>query len=133
MALENASIVTVSIDENYCSIFSTTEVSQIGHGERWLSEQQASVNFRYRSSPAGYESDWHVAGDPTLIIVCTGCLELELRDGSKKQFSAGEKFIARDYTPEHLVFDPLLHGHRARMIGEEEFSAVHIKLEKLKN
>lgn len=131
MALANASVVTISVDEDYGSIFTTTEIAQAGHGELWISEQQPSVNFRYRSSPAGYASDWHVAGDPTLIIVCKGCLEIELRDGSKKRFSAGEKFIARDFLPAGLAFDSARHGHRARLIGEEEFSAVHIKLEKL--
>ncbi len=132
MALANASIVTISIDESYCSTFSTTDISQSKLAtDLWVSEQQTSLNFRYRSSPAGYQSDWHVAGDPTLIIVCTGCLEIELRDGSKKQFSAGEKFIARDFLPPHLAFDPLHHGHCARVMGEEEFSALHLKLAKL--
>ena len=133
MALENVSIVTVSVDEDYSSIFTETNISQHELGsERWLSEQQASVNFRYRSSPAGYESDWHVAGDPTLIIICTGSVELELRDGLKRQFSAGEKFIARDFLPKDMEFDSSRHGHRARVIGSEEFSAVHLKLEKLR-
>ena len=131
MALENTSIVTISIDESYCSVFSNTQIPQTELGSAlWLSEQQASLNFRYRSSPSGYESDWHVAGDPTLIIVCGGCLEIELRDGSQKRFSVGDKFIARDFSPSNATFDPLNHGHRARVIGEEEFSAVHIKLGK---
>jgi len=131
MALANATVVTVSVDESYRSVFTTIDCPQTDQGSRWVSEQQACVNFRYRSSPAGYESDWHVAGDPTLIIVCTGCVEIELREGSRKRFSAGQKFIARDFLPSHMDFDPLLHGHRARMIGENEFTAVHIKLEKL--
>ena len=126
--LDEVLIDTITVDENYHSVFSSVELSQTARGELWISEQQDCQNFRYRSSPAAYESDWHVAGDATLIIVSTGCLEIELRDGSRKQFTAGAKFIARDYLPSHLEFDPSQHGHRARVIGEEAFTAVHIKL-----
>ena len=128
MALELVSIDTITIDENYRSVFSTVEFPQSPRGELWISEQEQCLNLRYRSSSAGYESDWHVAGDPTLIVISSGCLEVELRDGSRKQFSAGSKFIARDFLPPHLDFDSSLHGHRARVIGEEELTAIHIKL-----
>ena len=130
MALATASLVVISVDENYRSIFEKDDFPQTARGEMWVSEQQACLNFRYRSSPAGYQSDWHVAGDPTLIIVCGGQVEIELRDGSTKQFGAGEKFIARDDLPAGLEFDDERHGHRARVIGSGEFSAVHVKLEK---
>lgn len=131
MALTSISVTTICNDDDYQSIFTTTTLAQEAHGSMWISEQQGCLNFRYRSSPAGYESDWHVAGDPTLIIISTGCIELELQDGTKKRFIAGEKFIARDFIPAEIEFDIEKHGHRARVIGEDEFSAVHIKLEKL--
>ncbi len=130
--LETVFIDTITVDENSRSAFSSTELPQTSRGELWISEQQACLNLRYRSSPPSYESDWHVAGDPTLIIVSTGCLEIELRDGSRKRFSAGEKFIAGDALPPHLEFDSTQHGHRARVIGEDEFTAVHIKLGTIK-
>ena len=130
MALEVVSLVVISVDGDDRSVFSTSEFPQDARGEMWISEQQSCLNFRYRSSPAGYESDWHVAGDPTLIIVCGGRVEIELRDGSTKQFGAGEKFIARDDLPAGLEFDDERHGHRARVIGSGEFSAVHVKLGK---
>jgi len=131
MAMETASIVTITVDEDYRSVFTTTEVPQTARGEMWLSEQQQCLNFRYRTSFSGYESDWHVAGDPTLIIVSTGCAEIELQDGTKKSFGPGDKFIARDFLPSSIEFDSGKHGHRARLVGDEDFSAVHIKLAKL--
>ena len=130
MALAMTSFVVISVDENYRSVFSTADFPQTARGDLWISEQQSCLNLRYRSSPAGYQSDWHVAGDATLIIVSSGCLEVELRDGSTKQFRAGEKFIARDDLPDGLDFNSEFHGHRARVLGGEEFSAVHVKLEK---
>jgi len=32
-----------------------------------ISPRQDALNFRHRMSEPGYFSDWHVAGDPTLI------------------------------------------------------------------
>ena len=130
MALEITSLVVISVDEKYRSVFATEEFPQEARGEMWISEQQSCLNFRFRSSPSGYQSDWHVAGDPTLLIICSGCVEIELRDGSTKQFRAGERFIARDDLPSDFDFDCTRHGHRARVVGAEEFSAIHVKLGK---
>ena len=132
MALDCVLIDTITSNEkaNYRSIFSSCKLAQTARGDLWITEQQSCLNFRYRSSPAGYKSDWHVAGDPTLIIISSGCLEIELRDGSRKRFTAGNKFIAEDFLPPQHPFDPQSHGHRARVPGREEFSAIHIKLSK---
>lgn len=94
-----------------------------------LSEQQSALNFRLRSSAAGYQSDWHVAGDPTLLLIQAGTIEIELRDGSLKWFSAGEMFVAQDYLDEGIEFTDLL-GHRARVVGQETLNALHLKLSK---
>ena len=118
MTLATASLIVISVDENYRSVFSEESFDQAARGDLWISEQQSCLNLRFRSSPAGYQSGWHVAGDPTLIIVTGGCMEIELRDGSKKQFRPGEKFIARDDLPNSLDFDHERHGHRARVMGE---------------
>ena len=85
-------------------------------------------SLRLRTSEPGYTADWHVAGDPTLIVVQAGQLRLSLRDGSERTFSAGEAFIAADNVPEEQVFDDTLHGHRAEVVGHETLHAVHIKL-----
>jgi len=131
--LSTTTLSCISVDENFISIFTEKQFKLSSHGDLWISEQQAAVNFRHRKSPSHYISDWHVAGDPTLIIVCSGTLKLELRDGSSKSFSPGEKFIAEDYLPKEHVFDDAIHGHRAMVIGNEPFTAIHIKLEKLNN
>ena len=94
-----------------------------------LSEQQSALNFRLRSSSSGYLSDWHVAGDPTLLIILSGVIELELRSGATKQFSAGEMFIAQDYLIAQSEFNDS-HGHRARVVGKDALQALHLKLEK---
>ena len=93
-----------------------------------LSEQIDAVNFRLRKSAAGYKSDWHVAGDPTLILIQKGILRITLRNGDYRDFPAGSMFIAEDFLPHETSFDPAKHGHMAEVISDQELEAIHIKL-----
>lgn len=112
------------------SIFSTREIALHGEPFRMLSEQQKSVNFRLRHSESNYSSDWHVAGDPTLLVILKGTIRIVLRNGDAKEISVGELFIAEDYLLSDVAFDNTVHGHRAEAIGNEDLSALHLKLEK---
>lgn len=123
-------IPCITNDESGISIFGFREISLNGNSNWMLSDQQQALNFRLRSSSSPYKSDWHVAGDPTLLIILNGVLEIELRDGSSKTFSIGDMFVAEDYLPEGAEFDMSLSGHRARVLGDEELQALHLKLEK---
>jgi len=110
MNLSQTTIPSISVDENHNSIFTEIQHQLNSHGDLWITEQQNALNFRHRKSPPNYQSDWHVAGDPTLITICTGTLEIELRDGTTKQFSAGQSFIAQDYLPPNIPFDNTKHA-----------------------
>lgn len=94
----------------------------------FISPRQQALNFRHRMSEPGYVSDWHVAGDPTLLLIRTGTLRIGLRDGSFRDFVAGDAFIAQDRLLENTPFDDEVHGHTAQVIGEQVLTAVHIKL-----
>lgn len=122
-------IPTIVNDGRAQSYWDHYEIALQGKVAWMLSEQQCALNFRLRSSAAGYQSDWHVAGDPTLLIIQAGTIELELRDGSSKRFSAGEMFVAQDYLTDGVKFNELI-GHRARVIGQETLNALHLKLSK---
>lgn len=93
-----------------------------------ISPRQDALNFRHRMSEPGYFSDWHVAGDPTLIIIRSGILRVGLRDNGYRDFSAGDAFIAQDRLDNNATFDELIHGHTAQVIGEQKLIALHIKL-----
>jgi hypothetical protein len=112
------------------SVFSHREVELAGSAERMLSEQVSAVNFRLRTSDASYASSFHVAGDPTLLIILSGTLRIVLRDGDSCDFSAGEMFVAEDYLAEGETFDDNIHGHRAEVVGGSPLSALHLKLER---
>lgn len=125
---EHFIIPTITVDSHYRSVFSEEQVPASWWSNMLLSEQIPAVNFRWRCSEVGYASRWHVAGDPTLIIVLSGCLRILLRDGSYRDFSTGDRFIAKDFVPAGQSFDDAFHGHRAELIGENKLEAIHIKL-----
>lgn len=125
---DDFTIPTIAVDENFCSVFATEVFPAFLRSNMLLSEQVPAVNFRWRSSESAYRSDWHVAGDPTLIIVLSGCLRIVLRSGDHRDFVAGERFIAKDFLPRDLPFDSAFHGHRAEVLGAAKLEAIHIKL-----
>ena len=123
-------IIEIFIDRDNISRFRIRRYDFQQRGGMFISEQINAVNFRLRESHADYKSDWHVAGDPTLIILLEGRLKITLQDGTSETFKAGDKFIAGDYMREGIEFSETLHGHQAEVIGTNTLKAVHIKLEK---
>lgn len=123
----------ITVNEAFISVFSEEAYSQTARGGMLLTEQIAAVNLRLRQSAVGYSSDWHIAGDPTSIIIQQGTLRIILRDGNYRDFFAGDAFIAKDVIPEHIAFDAEIHGHRAEVIGTSILQAIHIKLASLSN
>lgn len=121
-------IPTITTNEIGISIFSTINFSVQQRGGLFLTEQIGSKNFRIRKSDVGYETDFHLAGDATFIIIQKGSLKIELQNGDFKIFKPGDCFIAQDNLPEHIPFDNTIHGHKASVIGNESLQAIHIKL-----
>ena len=114
------------------SIFNDKQLSLEDYNGLFITDRINALNFRHRASEPGYFSSWHVAGDPTLIIVRTGILRISLRNGEYRDFSAGDQFIAQDCLQIGEIFDENIHGHTAQLIGDERLLAVHIKLETAK-
>jgi hypothetical protein len=126
--LEPFIVTTITTNENGISVFSKTDFEMNQRGGMFLTEQIASKNFRIRKSDVGYQTDFHLSGDPTFIIILKGTLKIELQNGGFKTFSAGDSFIAKDNLPDNVVFDNKIHGHKASVIGNETLEAIHIKL-----
>ena len=121
-------VPTITTNESGISIFDEVEFDVNKRGGMFLTDQIASKNFRIRKSNFGYETDFHLAGDDTFIVILKGSLKIELQNGDFKIFSSGDYFIAKDDLPEAIVFDNQIHGHKASVIGDELLEAIHIKL-----
>ena len=131
---ENISTLMVPVltnSEAGYSVFVEQSYPLDDHDGLIISPRIDAQNFRHRVSLTGYYSDWHVAGDPTLILIRAGVLRIGLRDGSYRDFGAGDIFIARDSLPDNTEFDEQVHGHTAELIGDLPLKALHIKLENL--
>ncbi len=125
-------ITCITTNEQGISVFAEMSYAKNARGGMVLSDQIAAKNFRLRESKAGYSTDWHLAGDPTLLIIQKGTLRISLQSGAYKDFQSGEMLIAADALPENIAFDCSIHGHKAAVIGAEDLVAVHIKLDNWK-
>lgn len=120
-------VPTITNDGRGPSVFSTLEIELSGEISRQLSGQISAVNFRLRRS-VDYSADFHVAGDPTLLIVLSGTMRITLPSGDSKDFSVGDIYIAEDYLAPDATFEKGVHGHSAKTIGEIPYNALHLKL-----
>ena len=127
IAPHKITVPTITNDGQGASHFSTREIDLNGDAARQLSDQIGAVNFRLRRS-VGYSADVHVAGDPTLLIVLSGTMRIELPSGEHRDFSKGDMYIAEDYLAVGVEFKEGLHGHSAHTIGNEVYEALHLKL-----
>ena len=121
-------VATITTNETGISVFDEVEFDVNQRGGMFLTDQIASKNFRIRKSNLGYETDFHLSGDATFIVILKGTLKIELQNGDYKLFSTGEYFIAKDNLPENILFESKIHGHKASVIGDESLEAIHIKL-----
>jgi hypothetical protein len=122
------SITCITCDKNGHSIFTQKAYPKSERNGMYLSEQIGSKNFRIRESDSHYHSSWHLAGDPTLIIVLQGILRITLQNHQYIDFGVGDMFIAADNLPKDVQFDSSIHGHMAEVISDLPLKAIHIKL-----
>lgn len=83
-----------------------------------LSPVMPSGGFQLRESPVGFRSQFHCTGTPQWLFVLQGQMEIGLQDGSSRLFGPGDHFYSADTLPEGIAFDPTVHGHWSRQVGE---------------
>jgi hypothetical protein len=92
-----------------------------------LSALRPSGGYQLRESPVGFRSDFHCTPSPQWVFVLKGVMEIGLHDGTTRQFGAGEHFHSADTLPPGATFDPALHGHRSRQIGDEPLVTLFVR------
>lgn len=92
-----------------------------------LSEWLPAQGVQFRQSPVGFKSDFHVSSHAQWVFILQGQMEIGLQDGSCKVFAAGEHFFSADVLPEGAAFDPKVHGHCSRQVGEEALVTVFVR------
>ena len=93
-----------------------------------LSPLLPASGLQLRESPVGFRSDFHCTTAPQWLFVLQGQMEIGLRDGSARVFGPGEHFFSADTLPEGATFDPSLHGHRSRQVGDEPLVTAFVRV-----
>jgi hypothetical protein len=92
-----------------------------------LSSVLPATGCQLRRSPVGFRSEFHCTGEAQWLFVLEGCMEIGLQDGSWRAFGPGEHFYSADTLPEGAVFDPAVHGHRSRQVGEAPLVTLFVR------
>ena len=105
------------------------ETMTMGEGtvQSQLTEVFSAEGYQFRYSPVGFRSQFHVTGKPQWVFILSGQMEIGLLDGSSRVFSAGEHFYSADTLPDGASFDPAVHGHWSRQVGEEPLRTLFLK------
>lgn len=92
-----------------------------------LSAVLPAGGLQLRESPVGFRSEFHCTGAPQWLFVLRGRMEIGLQDGTSRVFGPGEHFYSDDTLPAGAVFDPAVHGHRSRQVGDEPLVTAFVK------
>lgn len=80
-----------------------------------------------RESPVGFSSSFHCTTTPQWVFILQGRMEIGLQDGSTRVFGPGDHFHSADTLPPGVTFDPSLHGHRSRLLGDEPLVTAFVR------
>jgi hypothetical protein len=92
-----------------------------------LSGPLAASALQLRESPPGFRSSFHCTGTPQWVFILRGRMEIGLQDGSSRVFAPGEHFYSADVLPEGARFDPAVHGHWSRAVGDEPLQTAFVR------
>lgn len=92
-----------------------------------LSSLMPSGGFQLRQSPVGFRSQFHCTVTPQWLFVLRGQMEIGLQDGSSRTFGPGQHFYSADTLPEAATFDPQVHGHWSRQVGDEPLVTLFVR------
>jgi hypothetical protein len=98
-----------------------------GSPRAMLSELHPSAGYQLRYSPVGFKKEFHCTKDPQFVFILSGEMEISLQDGSSKTFTPGQHFYSSDLLPEGKTFDPTIHGHQSRQVGEQPLETLFLR------
>lgn len=85
-----------------------------------LSKTIAVNGMIFRETPGDYHYSWHNAPCRQFVVMLEGSVEIEIGDGSRRVFHAGDILLADDITGQ---------GHFSRAVKEKSRKSLFIPLE----
>ena len=92
-----------------------------------LSPLLPGAGIQLRHSPVGFRSSFHVTTTPQWVFILQGQMEIGLRDGSSRVFRPGDHFFSDDTVPAGATFDPAVHGHWSRQVGDDPLVTLFVR------
>jgi len=102
------------------------ELSQ-GSPRSMLSALSPCGGYQLRRSPVGFTKEFHCTKDTQFVFILSGVMQISLQDGSSKTFTPGQHFYSSDLLPEGETFDPTIHGHQSRQIGDQPLETLFLR------
>lgn len=121
-------VVLYTDADGYARFCEETVSLSEGTPESMLSTIYPSSGYQLRVSPVGFSSQFHCTGSPQWVFILTGQMEIGLQDGSTRIFKPGEHFYSADVLPDGANFDPAIHGHCSRQLGDEPLTTLFLKI-----
>lgn len=97
-----------------------------GSPQAMLSPLMPSGGLQLRESPVGFRSQFHCTPSPQWVFILKGRMEIGLQEGSRV-FGPGEHFYSADVLPQGATFDPGVHGHWSRQVGNEPLVTLFVR------
>jgi len=98
-----------------------------GTPQAQFSPLMPSGGYQLRQSPVGFRSSFHCTGAPQWVFILGGAMEIGLQDGSSRVFHPGDHFYSADTLPAGAAFDPKVHGHWSRQVGNAPLVTVFVR------
>jgi hypothetical protein len=98
-----------------------------GKPQARLSPLMPSSGLQLRMSPVGFRSEFHCTGEPQWVFILGGQMEIGLQDGSTRVFGPGQHFYSADVLPAGATFDPQVHGHNSRQVGDHPLVTAFVR------
>ncbi len=98
-----------------------------GSPQSMLSRVFESGGYQLRYSPVGFRSQFHCTDNPQWVFILSGQMEIGLQGGVSRVFKPGEHFYSADVLPAGATFDPLIHGHWSRQLGNDPLQTLFVR------
>jgi hypothetical protein len=103
------------------SHFEDIEIDVCSHGEIGaLSACYPATGVIFRETTGDYDYGWHNAPVRQYVVMLEGGVEVEVGDGTRRRFGAGDILLAEDTTGQ---------GHRSRSVDHQPRRSLFITLD----
>jgi hypothetical protein len=98
-----------------------------GTPQSMLSALLPAQGLQLRHSPVGFRSQFHCSPHTQWVFILGGEMEIGLQGGVSRVFKPGEHFYSADLLPAGAVFDPAVHGHWSRQVGDQPLVTLFVR------